>query len=64
MVDKRVSTNHKGRQRPPPVSPLEMRKAKIDAEYSLGYVDPEKEIWEKCKAIEVSKYTLYIKYRS
>jgi hypothetical protein len=42
-----------GRQRPPPVSPLEERKGKIENEFSLGYIDPEKSKWEKARATKV-----------
>ena len=48
-VDYKVTTNHKGRQRPAPKQPLRVKKDGMEKEFGLGYVDSEKEAWDKLK---------------
>jgi hypothetical protein len=57
-VDNRLSSNHRGRQRPPVKEPLSVVKSKMEKEYSLGYVDPEKERWEKSQASKIKEVEL------
>lgn len=57
-VDKRLSSNHRGRQRPPVKEPLSVVKSKMEKEYSLGYIDPEKERWEKSQASKIKEVEL------
>ena len=47
--DYRVTTCHKGRQRPGYKHPILHRKEKMEKEFGLGYSDPEKDAWDELR---------------
>ena len=47
--DYRVTSCHKGRQRPGYKHPILHRKEVVEKEYGLGYSDPEKDAWDELR---------------